>query len=100
MEARTINLLLMLSFLLTACLVESRYLSNTVGGGFSSVEIKDNEKPFHCVTFYGVESGNTCDSIIDYYKSNAEAFYHYNPNINCEDLFIGQWVCVNGGENE
>ncbi|KAF5738941.1 hypothetical protein HS088_TW12G00137 [Tripterygium wilfordii] len=50
-----------------------------------------------CLTVYGVENGDTCYTIAGKYLSGSlQALSAINPNINCDNLFVGQWVCING----
>ena len=52
-----------------------------------------------CKTVYGVEVGDTCSLIIQKINQSFDAFLAINPNINCDTIFIGQWVCINGNVN-
>ncbi|KAF1816113.1 hypothetical protein P152DRAFT_110850 [Eremomyces bilateralis CBS 781.70] len=53
-----------------------------------------------CFTYYRVQTGDTCALIAA--KMNhtftLEEFYRLNPTVgsNCESLWLGYWVCVNG----
>ncbi|KAH7566066.1 hypothetical protein JRO89_XS08G0077600 [Xanthoceras sorbifolium] len=49
-----------------------------------------------CNTVVGVASGDTCYDLAKQFKMTTELFYAVNPNINCDALFVGQWVCVAG----
>ncbi|KAL5754085.1 hypothetical protein ACOSP7_022316 [Xanthoceras sorbifolium] len=49
-----------------------------------------------CNTVVGVASGDTCYDLAKQFKMTTELFYVVNPNINCDALFVGQWVCVAG----
>ncbi|KAF5738940.1 hypothetical protein HS088_TW12G00136 [Tripterygium wilfordii] len=50
-----------------------------------------------CLVVYGVENGDTCYAIAEkYLKESIPALSAINPNINCANLFVGQWVCVIG----
>ncbi|PQQ14640.1 hypothetical protein Pyn_39205 [Prunus yedoensis var. nudiflora] len=48
-----------------------------------------------CQKVYGVEAGDTCNGIMQKFKLNAE-FFAINPNINCNSIFVGQWLCIAG----
>ncbi|WJZ96275.1 hypothetical protein VitviT2T_014975 [Vitis vinifera] len=52
-----------------------------------------------CDTVVGVESGDTCFDIADKFQLTTEFFDSINPNLNCDALFVGQWVCVDGTAN-
>lgn len=64
---------------------------------FNVVFLGTNTKlGLECYNAYGVESGDTCNGIINYFGLKSQVFYSTNPNIDCDDLFLGQWVCVRG----
>ena len=52
-----------------------------------------------CDTVVGVESGDTCLDIAEKFQLSTEFFDSINPNLNCDALFVGQWVCVDGTAN-
>ncbi|KAF0917162.1 hypothetical protein E2562_016958 [Oryza meyeriana var. granulata] len=54
-----------------------------------------------CTRAHGVEAGETCDSIARRFHAGLGRvpffrFVFLNPNINCRELFVGQWVCIQG----
>ncbi|KAJ0438629.1 putative LysM domain-containing protein [Helianthus annuus] len=49
-----------------------------------------------CDQVIGVESGDDCTTISQSLKISLESFLAINPNINCEAMFVGQWVCIDG----
>ncbi|KAE8708891.1 hypothetical protein F3Y22_tig00110332pilonHSYRG00484 [Hibiscus syriacus] len=49
-----------------------------------------------CVKVYGVESGDTCFSVTQTFNMTDTFFYSVNPNLNCDSLFVGQWLCIAG----
>ncbi|KVH96945.1 Peptidoglycan-binding lysin domain-containing protein [Cynara cardunculus var. scolymus] len=49
-----------------------------------------------CSQVTGVEVGDDCTTISQSFKMSLGAFLAINPNINCEKIFVGQWVCVDG----
>ncbi|KAF5760627.1 putative LysM domain-containing protein [Helianthus annuus] len=49
-----------------------------------------------CDQVIGVESGEDCTSISQSFKMSLKSFLAINPNINCEAIFVGQWVCIDG----
>ncbi|KAH7566070.1 hypothetical protein ACOSQ2_022647 [Xanthoceras sorbifolium] len=82
------NLVLIFSLLLfIVSMAESRTLD--------AVFLKPNSTP-QCDTVFGVASGDSCYAITQQYKLTTEIFDSINPNINCDALFVGQWVCVAG----
>lgn len=48
-----------------------------------------------CSNTYTVKAGDTCAAIISYYGLNSVNFYAANSNINCNNLQIGQVLCLN-----
>ncbi|BAS74660.1 uncharacterized protein [Oryza sativa Japonica Group] len=57
--------------------------------------------PLICTGVHGVEAGETCDSIARRFHAGLgrAPFFRLvslNPNINCRELFVGQWVCIQG----
>ncbi|KAI7999213.1 hypothetical protein LOK49_LG09G01809 [Camellia lanceoleosa] len=57
------------------------------------------ESAASCETVVGVESGDTCISIAKASQLTTDFFLSINPNVNCKELFVGQWVCVAGSPN-
>ncbi|KAE8689732.1 hypothetical protein F3Y22_tig00110933pilonHSYRG00361 [Hibiscus syriacus] len=49
-----------------------------------------------CVQVYGVESGDTCFGVTQTFNLTTTFFDSVNPNINCDSLFVGQWLCIAG----
>ncbi|KAG5010535.1 hypothetical protein JHK82_019185 [Glycine max] len=49
-----------------------------------------------CNTVHGVEEAETCTSIVQSFNLDERHFLDINPNINCNLIFVGQWVCVDG----
>lgn len=44
---------------------------------------------------YSINYGDTCWSLINTYSiSNPNLFYQLNPNVNCNNLQIGQTICL------
>eukprot|EP00884_Botryococcus_braunii_P012498 jgi/Botrbrau1/21249/Bobra.39_2s0043.1 len=50
-----------------------------------------------CTKYYTVKSGDTCYIIWTTYSLDSNTFYALNPGINCNNLQIGQQVCIGGG---
>ncbi|GKE15702.1 peptidoglycan-binding lysin domain-containing protein [Tanacetum coccineum] len=74
-------------FLILTALVQSRV---TLVGGFLKA------KSVVCNEVYGVEVGDDCTAISQAFQMSLGSFLGINPNINCESIFVGQWVCVDG----
>ncbi|KAF8031400.1 hypothetical protein BT93_D0564 [Corymbia citriodora subsp. variegata] len=78
------NLFLVLSLCCTAStaerLLKSRKFEVSVG--------------LKCESVYGVKSGDTCLGVTNLFKLTQESFGVFNPNLNCNALFAGQWLCT------
>ncbi|MFS8032892.1 putative LysM domain-containing protein [Helianthus anomalus] len=51
--------------------------------------------PF-CTSVIGVKSGDTCYGIAHKFKLSSTLFNSINPNLNCNKLFVGEWICIGG----
>ncbi|CAN0886081.1 hypothetical protein LINGRAHAP2_LOCUS15275 [Linum grandiflorum] len=49
-----------------------------------------------CDAAYGVEDGDTCFSVAKSSNLTSSGFFLINPNLKCNSLFIGQWLCISG----
>ncbi|CAH1423521.1 unnamed protein product [Lactuca virosa] len=49
-----------------------------------------------CNEIYGTQVGDTCFSIIEAFHLTASTFNTFNPNLNCQKVFVGEWLCING----
>ncbi|KAG2592208.1 uncharacterized protein LOC120672535 [Panicum virgatum] len=47
-----------------------------------------------CSKVHGVKAGETCFSMAQAARLKQDVFLGFNPNINCENVFVGQWVCL------
>uniref|UniRef100_A0A8R7TSK6 LysM domain-containing protein n=1 Tax=Triticum urartu TaxID=4572 RepID=A0A8R7TSK6_TRIUA len=47
-----------------------------------------------CNKVNAVQTGDTCSSTADGAGLAQEDFLDFNPNINCEKIFLVQWVCL------
>ncbi|KAK8519538.1 hypothetical protein V6N12_025573 [Hibiscus sabdariffa] len=81
-----LNFALLISLLLIINMAESR-LSQ-----FESDDVLqlDMERPKH------QKEGDTCISICDAFTLNINSFLALNPNLNCDKIFVGEWLCVDG----
>jgi len=50
--------------------------------------------PLICKKAYGVQERETCFAVAQATGLPLKQFLSFNPNINCDNLFIGQWVCL------
>ncbi|KAM7490574.1 hypothetical protein LguiA_033495 [Lonicera macranthoides] len=69
-------------------MVESRHL----GVGFRKIDAAT----INCDAVYGQEDGDTCFSVAQTFNLSLDSFLEINPNINCDAIFVGQWLCVDG----
>lgn len=49
-----------------------------------------------CSKIYGANIGDTCFSIMQQFSVTPEAFTTFNPNLNCDKMFVGEWICLDG----
>ncbi|KAF5804248.1 putative LysM domain-containing protein [Helianthus annuus] len=49
-----------------------------------------------CASVIGVKSGDTCFDIAKKFKLSSTLFNFINPNLNCDKLFVGEWICIKG----
>ncbi|KAL8192518.1 hypothetical protein R6Q57_027703 [Mikania cordata] len=49
-----------------------------------------------CTSVVGVKSGDTCFDIAQTFKLSTEFFNSINPNLKCNELFVGEWICIKG----
>ncbi|OIT36754.1 hypothetical protein A4A49_60220 [Nicotiana attenuata] len=75
-----------LLFLLSIYVAESRILPSE--NGTNSVLV--------CSKIYGANIEDTCFSIMRNFSVIPEVFTTFNPNLNCDKMFVGQWICLDG----
>ncbi|KAF8011882.1 hypothetical protein BT93_I0173 [Corymbia citriodora subsp. variegata] len=80
------NLISIIFFVLMVSVTESRVVGRTATTNPSLV----------CNKVVGVNSGDTCFSIAQQSQLSSESFSSINPNLNCDALFVGQWLCISG----
>ncbi|XP_057792620.1 lysM domain-containing protein ARB_03442-like isoform X2 [Salvia miltiorrhiza] len=49
-----------------------------------------------CNSVHGTESDETCSSVAQEFNLSLDEFLAINPNINCDSVFVGQRLCVDG----
>ncbi|CAN4103369.1 unnamed protein product [Withania somnifera] len=59
---------------------------------FKGTNIEDPD----CNSIYAAQAGDTCESLIKFFNLKAEDFSNINPNLNCDKIFVGEWICTNG----
>ncbi|KAH7514729.1 hypothetical protein FEM48_Zijuj11G0121400 [Ziziphus jujuba var. spinosa] len=69
---------------------ESRKLGNGIA---------KKDATLQCLQVYGVEAGDTCSLIVQKLNTTFDIFLSINPNINCDSIFVGQWVCTEAEVN-
>ncbi|CAD6236496.1 unnamed protein product [Miscanthus lutarioriparius] len=52
------------------------------------------ESELTCNKVHGVQTGETCCSVGEGAGLTQDQFLGFNPNLCCEKLFVGQWVCL------
>ncbi|EXB30588.1 hypothetical protein L484_002779 [Morus notabilis] len=52
-----------------------------------------------CKSVFGVRQGDTCFAVSQMFNLTLEFFDSLNPNLNCTNLFVGEWLCVDGTPN-
>lgn len=52
-----------------------------------------------CDAVFGVRKGDTCFEIINFFNLTTVFFDSVNPNLNCNRLFVGEWLCIAGTAN-
>ncbi|KVH96602.1 Peptidoglycan-binding lysin domain-containing protein [Cynara cardunculus var. scolymus] len=85
------------SMLLSCILLLSFALLISVGESKVSFHKSLKRQPvLVCNKIYGTQAGDTCFSIIQAFHLTTTAFSTINPNLNCDKVFVGEWLCVNG----
>ncbi|GMI72787.1 hypothetical protein HRI_000948000 [Hibiscus trionum] len=77
-------LVLIIAVLVLVSMAESR------GLGFPKKSLPS------CSIVYGVQSGDTCFGVSQAFNLTTTFFGSVNPNLDCDSLFVGQWLCVVG----
>ncbi|KAI6668121.1 hypothetical protein NL676_032951 [Syzygium grande] len=80
------NLVSILFFVLMVSVAESRVVGR----------VATTNPGLVCDKVVGVKSGDTCSVIAQQSQLTSESFSSINPNLNCDALFIGQWLCISG----
>ncbi|CAL9009409.1 unnamed protein product, partial [Prunus brigantina] len=52
-----------------------------------------------CYLVYGAEEGDMCTFVIEKFNLSFDFFLSINPNINCDNFFVGQWLYTEGIAN-
>ncbi|KAB2062396.1 hypothetical protein ERO13_A10G139000v2 [Gossypium hirsutum] len=86
--AMYLNFALLISLLLIINMAESRLFHYAHG--------KAKMLTPTCVSIYGQQEGDTCFTITQAFNLTFDFFLQINPNLNCDTIFVGQWLCVDG----
>ncbi|KAI9399032.1 hypothetical protein POPTR_002G038350v4 [Populus trichocarpa] len=81
----------MLSFILLASIVESRLVLG--------LSLRAAASTPDCVSVHGVVSGDTCSAVPQQFNLSTDDFNAINPILDCDKLFLSQWLCVEGTTN-
>lgn len=54
-----------------------------------------NAKELSCISFIDHKEGETCSSIAQEFNLTLDEFIGFNPNLNCNKIFVGEWLCLN-----
>ncbi|CAN4103379.1 unnamed protein product [Withania somnifera] len=73
-------------FFLLSSMAESRIISSGIGTNSALI----------CSKIYGANVGDTCFRIMQRFSVTPEAFASFNPNLNCNKMFVGEWICLDG----
>uniref|UniRef100_A0A8I6XGI9 LysM domain-containing protein n=1 Tax=Hordeum vulgare subsp. vulgare TaxID=112509 RepID=A0A8I6XGI9_HORVV len=87
--------LLIASLLVAVTLTDARITimqlqRDSVGGGYAAKAVP----ALTCNQVNAVQAGDTCSSIAESGGLTQDQFLGFNPNINCQKIFLGQWVCL------
>ncbi|GMI93372.1 hypothetical protein HRI_003006500 [Hibiscus trionum] len=83
--AMIINFLSIVALLVAISMVESR-----------GIGLPKGENGPSCDQVHGVVTGDTCFDVTNTFNLSTTFFESINPNLNCDSLFVGQWLCVAG----
>lgn len=61
---------------------------------FTNTVVTPAPAPVSCTNYYSVMNGDICYSIASQYQITLNQLYTLNPGINCNNMYIGQSVCV------
>lgn len=86
---------LLLYHTVETCLLFCFFFFNLGVGGLGATQTTGNQV-LVCDKIYGAQSGDNCFSIALQFNLTTEFFASLNPNLNCNHIFIGEWLCVDG----
>ncbi|XVF65615.1 hypothetical protein PTKIN_Ptkin09bG0263400 [Pterospermum kingtungense] len=47
-----------------------------------------------CVAIHGAKKGDTCFGLAQAFNLTLDYFKQNNPNLDCDKIFVGQWLCI------
>ncbi|KAI4371682.1 hypothetical protein MLD38_010007 [Melastoma candidum] len=62
--------------------------------GLLVVSTPTTQTPLQCGLVYAVQTGDTCFAIANQASMDTKQFLTINPNLVCDHLFVGEWVCI------
>ncbi|XVE80198.1 hypothetical protein DITRI_Ditri14bG0120400 [Diplodiscus trichospermus] len=80
------NFVLIVALLVIVSMAESREIGL----------LKGKKSAPSCNKVYGAVSGDTCFGVTNMFNLTTTFFDSINPNLDCDSLFVGQWLCVAG----
>ncbi|XWS15660.1 hypothetical protein CRYUN_Cryun34aG0020900 [Craigia yunnanensis] len=80
------NFVLIVALLVIISITESREIGI----------LKGKKSAPTCNSVYGLVSGDTCFAVTQMFNLTTTFFESVNPNLECDSLFVGQWLCVAG----
>ncbi|CAL4954197.1 unnamed protein product [Urochloa decumbens] len=86
--------LLIASLLVAVAVADARLAIHHDAHGVFFVNDVASVPALSCRKVHGVKVGETCFSVAQAAGLTQDDFLGFNPNINCEKVFVGQWVCL------
>uniref|UniRef100_A0A0D9V6I3 LysM domain-containing protein n=1 Tax=Leersia perrieri TaxID=77586 RepID=A0A0D9V6I3_9ORYZ len=83
--------LVMIASLVAVAVADARL---TAHNGFVAVADVQFPVALTCNKVHGVQKAETCFTVSQSAGLTQDQFLAFNPNINCEKVFVGQWVCL------
>ncbi|KAL3741948.1 hypothetical protein ACJRO7_017429 [Eucalyptus globulus] len=82
------NLFLVLSLVFTVSTAQRKLMNVDMNDGVPQVGMQ-------CKSLYSVQDGDTCYDLVQTFHLTTSTFELFNQNLDCDNLFIGQWICLN-----
>ncbi|EEF36732.1 conserved hypothetical protein [Ricinus communis] len=91
-----LKLAIVLSLFLMISTAQSRKISSFLFYIVNVVGFGNAKSTPECDSVYGAQDGDTCTSLAAQFDLTLEFFSSINPNLNCDAIFVGQWLCTDG----